>query len=137
MTPQRNGSSAPVPGELRRRDDQITIGWIWRQFVPLLAVALAAYAVIAVRGKADSATARAKDATEKAALIQESRRQAAIDSCLGQNSRHDQTVAALKNAPVRPDVDKRIILALIEGIAPRRDDCVSYAAKVIKLPSSR
>lgn len=46
------------PHTRERRADRITIGWLWEHLVPLLALALAAWAVTSVQGKADRAESK-------------------------------------------------------------------------------
>lgn len=101
------------PGSRTRREDRITIGWVWRNLVPALAIGLAAYAV---------------------AGVQSSRYHSALDACREQNTSNQNTAAAVRAAPERDNVDKGIVIGLINALAPYHPDCEAWAHKRVDVP---
>lgn len=57
---------------------------------------------------------------------------AIIYYCLQTNMRHNRTVEAVRNAPPRANVDKVVVIQLIDALAPVTRDCSK--AFEVKLP---
>jgi hypothetical protein len=85
--------------------------WYLRAFVALMCVGAIAFTYLVAVNRD-----RATEARDLGRQIQLERARNIRDNCVSQNARHDNTVTVVK-----ANVDKRIVIALIDALAPVRD----------------